>query len=162
MRRGSAGPAVNSFGPPWLLLPRTPANAIILDGIEELPPLRDGSYRDPYMEANAHPDLVEYLWEKLGPTLAEDCRCIAVSRPALARPDNGRIFAMATGTFLRLWLAEPDHSEARAAGYKSTWTSTSGRVTDIAAEMGTGWVFGRYSAQERKWILNSYAASADA
>ena len=153
---------MSSFGPPWRLLPRTPANSFILDGIEELPPRPDGSFRDPYMEAGAHPELVEYLWQKLGPTLAEDCRYIAVSRPALARPDNGRIFAMAAGTFLRIWLAEPDHAEALAEGFKSTWTWTSGRVTDIVAEMGTGWVFGRYSPLERKWILNSYSASADA
>ena len=152
---------MTSFDPQWRLLARTPANAVFLDELEPLPRHRDGSHREPYMEAGAHPDVVSYLWDKLNPLLPEDCRYIAVAKPVLARPDNGRIFAVASGTQWWIWLPELEHARALELGLKPDMTWFGGTITNLEELYGPGWLFGRYQPLVSDWVVTSYDCCAD-
>ena len=53
---------------------------------------------DPYMYSGAHTDIVERLWDQIGLSLPEDCRCRVGRSPALAHPRTGLILTVAMGT----------------------------------------------------------------
>jgi hypothetical protein len=126
---------------------------------EELPAIPSGRPRDPYLEQGCHPDVVGRIWDDLASHLPRDCRAQAKGRPVLAHPDSDRIFAFARGTSYALWLVPEDFEQARAAGAATSWTWAGGRVTDLAASAGQGWIWGRWYANEPSWMQRSYAAA---
>jgi hypothetical protein len=126
---------------------------------EELPPLRTGRPRDPYMSQGCHPDIVVRVWDLLGKKLPEDCRAQAKGKPVLAHPGSDRIFAVAHGTAYALWLTPDDFSKARRAGAATEMEWSGGSVTDLAERAGPGWIWGRWYADEPRWLLGAYAAS---
>ncbi len=127
---------------------------------EELPTIPSGRARDPYREQSCHPDVVGRIWDDLGGQLPRDCRAQAKGRPVLAHPDSDRIFAFARGTSYALWLVPEDFVQARGAGAATSWTWAGGRVTDLEASAGQGWIWGRWYADEPEWLRRSYGAAA--
>jgi len=112
------------------------------------------------MEAGSHPDCVERVWNRLGDTLPEDCKFLVAGRPVLAHPSSGFVFAMPFGTQYALWLPEPEHAQALAAGLLPAMTWSPGHRTDLVAELGDGWLFGKFEQQEVAWLAAAYAAAA--
>ena len=147
----------------WRELAKNRANRKVFDRYEnvQLPPPEAGREWSPYWHAGSHPDCVERVWNTLGDTLPEDCKFLALGRPVLAHPRSGFVFAMPYGTAYALWLPEPQHNAARAAGLRATHSWSTGPPTDIADELGEGWLFGAWDAREVEWVKAAYAAAAD-
>lgn len=154
--------------PKWRELERRPVNARFfdrLDAPEKLSPnpaerLMSGPLElDPYMNAGSHPDCVQRVWDDIGATLPEDCRFVVRGHAVLAHPISGFVFAMPYGTQYALWIPEPEHAEAVAAGLVPTNTWSTGESTDLAAELGDGWLFGQYKVEELPWVAAAYVAA---
>ena len=75
---------------------------------------KPGDVKDPYYELGTHPDVVEHLWDRLGPALPEDCRCVVLGAVALAQPRSGVVMALGLGTNYALRLTPEDFLDARA------------------------------------------------
>lgn len=126
---------------------------------EELPAIPSGRTRDPYLEQGCHPDVVGRIWDDLGAHLPCDCRAQAKGRPVLAHPGSGRIFAFTRGTAYALWLVPEDFVRAQTAGAATSWTWAGGRITDLAVSAGPGWIWGRWYADEPRWVDRAYNAT---
>ena len=148
----------------WRNLERCPANEVVFahwDRPEHTwPPDPLGTQRNPYLHAGSHPDCVERVWDGLGETLPEDCRFLVLGRPVLAHPMSGVVFAMPYGTSYAIRIPRPQHAEAAAAGLMPTTTWSGGSVTNLEAEFGTGWLFGRFADDEVAWIAAAFAAAS--
>ena len=125
---------------------------------DELPPLKSGRPRDPYVNQGCHPDVVTRLWDELGKELPRDCRAQAQGKPVLAHAETDRIIAVAHGTAYALWLVPADYAYALKAGAGTVMTWSGGTVTDLADRAGTGWVWGRWHADEPLWLQHAYLA----
>ncbi|MGA2033266.1 MAG: hypothetical protein ABSG68_13490, partial [Thermoguttaceae bacterium] len=81
------------------------------------------SPRDPYWNLGSHPEAVERVWDQLGSTLPEDCRCIVYGTPGLVAPRSGILIAKAFGTAYVLRVPRGIVAEATQAGCetKKTW-----------------------------------------
>jgi hypothetical protein len=119
---------------------------------EELPSLRNGRPRDPYLSQGCHPDIVVRVWDELGSELPLDCRAQAKGKPVLAHPETDRIFAISHGTAYGLWLTPPDFVVAVRAGATTTMTWSGGSVTDLAQRAGSGWIWGKWFKEEPLWV----------
>jgi hypothetical protein len=143
------------------------ANAGLIRYLEESrfgaqPPLScsPDSVKDPYYTLGTHPDLVERLWDQLGSVLPEDCRWVLHGTPVLIHPHSRVAFAFATGTLsYALRLAQPEFLEALEAGAQRIHTYPNGSVLDLA-NIGDGWVFGRWLPDEPRWCLAAYEDAA--
>ncbi len=111
------------------------------------------SPRDPYMNLGSHPDIVEHLWDQLGPVLTHDCRCIVFGTPGLVAPRSGILLAKAFGTQFILRIPREVMGEALRAGAKTKMTWGPNHVTDLVQEYGDDWIFGHWSKQEPEWLL---------
>jgi len=133
-------------------LPVSAVNQRLYDYLEELPP-----GRDPYWGASSHPDVVEFVWDRLGAVLPAEARRLFKQRPVLCHPTSGRVLAIPWGTAYAIWLAPGCWEEA--ADYSTAQTWSSGRITDLAEALGDpGWRFGRLRLeQERDWLAKSFA-----
>lgn len=125
---------------------------------EELPPLRTGRPRDPYMSQGCHPDIVERVWDDLGQKLPRDCRAQAKGKPVLAHPDSDRIFAACHGTAYALWLTPDDFVNASRAGASTLMRWSAGSTTDLVERAGSGWIWGRWFEDEPRWIRHAYVS----
>jgi hypothetical protein len=126
---------------------------------DELPPLKSGRPRNPYMNQGCHPDVVTRVWDALGKELPRDCRAQAKGRPVLAHPDTDRIIAVARGTAYALWLTPDDHAAAVSAGAQTSMAWSGGSVTDLAEQAGKGWIWGAEYADEPQWLQHAYVAA---
>lgn len=90
---------------------------------------------DPWFGLGVHPDIIEQLW-KLDGALPGRCRWLVWGHPALVRPDNGVIFAVAIGT---LGIAARLPPEGRG-GLPTTHPLGFGRDYDLAPA-GPAWRF---------------------
>jgi hypothetical protein len=115
--------------------------------------------RDPVMHLGSHPDIVEHVWDELGPVMQQDSRCIVFGTPALVAPRSGIILAHAFGTQYVLRIPREAVGEALQCGAKTKVTWAGGQVTDIAQEYGDDWIFGCRLAQEPAWLLAVYNAA---
>lgn len=114
------------------------------------------SVRQPYERLGVHPDLVRRLWNELTRDLPESCQWIVYHRPALVSPKSGVIFGFALGTMCYgLRLDAFTHDAALETGATDSYVFGSGR-TIWSHELGTGWVFGRWLANEPKWCLAAF------
>jgi hypothetical protein len=123
---------------------------------EELPPLKTGRPRDPYLEQGCHPDLVSRVWSELGRALPRDCRAQAKGKPVLAHPETDRIIALAHGTAYALWLTPDDLPAARERGAQTVMVWSGGSQTDLAERAGPGWLWGRWYEDESRWVQHAY------
>ena len=117
---------------------------------------------DPYMGAGSHPEIVERLWDQIGPLLPADCRCRVGRNPALAHPRTGLILAVAMGTQYALRLPLRASQLALAAGAKTTTVWGVKNHFDLGATFGTDWVFGAWLKQEPEWCRLVYDAEGAA
>lgn len=121
------------------------------------PPHADGRPRDPFLEEGGHPDCVERVWKVLAAALPFDGRLQALGAPVLADPSTGEVWALPIGTAYALRLTGSAHEEAVAAGLRPVHRWGSGAVTDVEEELGAGWLFGAWKAEEVDWLRTSAA-----
>ena len=126
---------------------------------EESPPPPGRREADPYMGQGCHPEVVTRVWDELGGELPHDCRAQAKGKPVLAHPESDRIIALAHGMAYALWLTPGDHAAALQAGASTVMTWSGGSVTDLAERAGTGWIWGRWYANEPSWLQRAYVAA---
>jgi hypothetical protein len=104
----------------------------------------------------AHPDVVEHLWKTLNGALPADGRILLAGGAAVANPRSGELVAVALGTQYAVRLSPAAFDEAVGRGHETAHTFGSvGRSLDLATTFGARWVFGRYDADERRWIAES-------
>jgi len=107
-----------------------------------------GEVADPYQGCGSHPDVVEWLWDRLGASLGKKARAVICGTPALLDPRTGILLAVALGTI----YAVRARGGMVPPGYASTHTYSGGETLDLAAIAGAGWVFGRYEKAEAEWL----------
>jgi hypothetical protein len=105
-----------------------------------------------------HPDIVERVWDELGKSLPEDCRCLVYGRPALVHPGRGVVIAVCYGTQYCLRIPQDCLPEALDAGATVTTTWSGGGEMNVQEEFGPDWVFGNFSGKERAWLKAVYRA----
>ncbi|MEI9963123.1 MAG: hypothetical protein WDM76_19030 [Limisphaerales bacterium] len=114
------------------------------------------SVPNPYSGCGCHPDIVEYLWDKIGKTLPADCGSLVYGNPALVQPKSGIILAIGSGTSYRLRLPGLLGIEAVKKGAKTQMKWSTGDFTDIQKEYGEDWVFGAFLPEELVWCKQVY------
>lgn len=113
---------------------------------------------DPYLSAGCHPEIVERLWDQIGPALPSDCRCLVYGTPALVVPPSGIILAIGMGTQYGLRLPGAPGQMALEAGARTTTTWGVNRVMDIQESLGPDWLFGCWKSDELVWCNQAYDA----
>lgn len=113
---------------------------------------------DPYCNCGSHPDVVERVWDQIGPALPLDSRCLLYGTPALVHPKSGVVLAVCYGTQYALRIPVDALGEALKAGARTTIQWSSGGATDIRHEFGPDWIFGLYLVQELQWCRTVYEA----
>jgi hypothetical protein len=114
------------------------------------------SVPDPYSGCGCHPDIVEYIWDKLGKALPADCRGLVYGTPGLVQPKSGVILALGNGTQYNLRLPGLLGTEALKRGAKIEMKWSTGDSTDIQKEYGEDWVFGAFLPEELVWCKKVY------
>jgi hypothetical protein len=110
----------------------------------------------PYMSQGSHPDIVERVWNVIGPSLPTDCRCLVYGTPALVHSKSGIILAFCNGTQYCIRLADQHIEEALRAGAKTYTKWTDGGDMDTQRELGANWVFGHWLDCETEWCRIVY------
>ena len=142
---------------------RRPSNAAVWGFLgPELPPLRSGRPRDPYLEADCHPDAVSHVWDKLGGALSDDCRALLKGRPVLAHPTSQAVLAFAYGTGYALLVPLPERQRAIEVGLSPVMRWSVGSPTDLAKHLGHQWLFGHWRPEELAWCQQACAEAAEA
>ena len=114
------------------------------------------SVADPYMKEGSHPDVVERVWDVIGRSLPQDCRCLVYGTPALVHPHTGIIIAFCNGTTYCLRLPEQLIDEALKAGARTYTKWTGGGDMDTQRDLGADWVFGWWLDDELDWCRQAY------
>ena len=114
------------------------------------------SVMKPYMEQGSHPDVVERVWDVIGPSLPHDCRCLVYGTPALVHPRTGIILVFCNGTTYCIQLTEQLVDKALKAGAKTYTKWTNGDDMDTQRELGPNWVFGQWLEDELEWCHKVY------
>jgi hypothetical protein len=108
----------------------------------------------------AHPDVVAWLWDRLGAALPARGERLVAGGAALIDPNSGVILAAALGTSYAIRLSGVALAAARADGYASAHHFTTvDRTLDLAATFGEGWLFGRFDDREPAWLAESAGAA---
>jgi hypothetical protein len=116
------------------------------------------SVADPYYNCGCHPDIVEWLWDKIAPALPGQCRFLVFGTPALVHPPSGLVFALGLGTQYGLRLADPLLAEAIRRGARTQNRWSSGEVMDITQDLGPDWCFGAWAREEAEWCRTAWFA----
>ena len=114
---------------------------------------------NPYYRCGCHPDIVERLWDQIGPALPADCRALVHGIPALVQPQSGVILATGLGTQYGVRVPLDLIADAIRAGAKTTTTWSGGATMDIQQSLGVDWLFGGWRAEELHWGRILYEAT---
>src|SRR5262249_11838971 len=102
-------------------------------------------------------DILERVWDQLGPELPQDCRCLLYGTPSLVHPVSGVVLAVCYGTQYCLRLPKSVLiSTAWREGARTSMMWTLGGRTNIRKEFGRDWIFGCWSAKEIEWCQAVY------
>ena len=115
-----------------------------------------GSVPDPYLCQGSHPDIVQRVWDDLGEVLPAKCRCLVYGTPALVHDRSGIVLAICNGTQYNLRLTAGDFREAIAKGAATRTRWSTGEEMDSLTVLGTGWIFGGWFADEKRWCSATY------
>ncbi len=114
------------------------------------------SVSDPYMSQGSHPDVVDYVWNKLGKALPLDCRCLVYGTPALVQPATGILLAFCLGTQYGLRLLPHRMDDALKLGAKTSTTWAGGTTTNTFQAFGADWIFGGWKSAELDWCSETF------
>jgi hypothetical protein len=123
-----------------------PSNLSAPPGVHDL-------HRNPL---GTHPDVLDRLWKELTVKLPEPCAWVVYGKPVLVHPSTGVVFGFAGGTLVyALRLPDETCREALEAGATRVHAYGTGERLDLA-DLGPGWVLGRWLAAEPEWCLAAY------
>jgi hypothetical protein len=112
---------------------------------------------DPYYKAGTHPEIVEWLWERLGKGLPPESRCLVYGKPCLVQPVSGILLAIGYGTQYLVRLLEADMASALAADCVRVCRWGGGTPdTNAGEEFGPDWVFGSFAQKMPRWLHAAY------
>jgi hypothetical protein len=117
-----------------------------------------GDGAQPYLGAGSHPDVVERLWDRIGPAAGEDCRALVFGAPAPVHPASGVVLGVALGTSYALRLMAADLQAAVAAGAELVheYTVPRGTVLDLPHGFRSDWAFGSWNDDEPSRFARSF------
>jgi hypothetical protein len=110
----------------------------------------------PYTNQGSHPEVVERVWDVIGSSLPEDCRCLVYGTPALVHPKTGIILIFCNGTSYCVRLTVQLIKIALSAGAKTYQKWTYSGDMDTQRELGPYWIFGFWNKSEIKWCRKVY------
>ena len=120
----------------------------------------------PYVNLGTHPDTVKRLWDELTVLLPANSNWVVCGMPVLAHPSTGVIFGFATGLLTYALCLPPEaFAQAPESGAKRVLHYPAYPELDITAstlnldDLGDGWVFGNWQAEEMRWCLSAYEFS---
>ena len=142
--------------------PNNPANHPVLDALREaaeharpLTPMSEAG--DPYYEAGSHPDIVEFMWERLSKKFPDECRCLVYGRPSVIQPVSGVVLAVGMGTQYCLRVLHESLDEAASHGCTPMHRWAGGEtVTDLSGMYGENWIFGSLGNESIRWFHATY------
>jgi len=112
---------------------------------------------DAYLSLGSHPDIVERVWNALGP--GASWRLVVLGTPALVDPEAGTVLAVALGTSYWLRLTRDDLAVALAAGARQTHRyGLDPNDFDASETFGATWVHGSWDEREPGWVLATSTA----
>jgi hypothetical protein len=104
-----------------------------------------------------HPDIVDYLWDRLAVALPRGACWLVAGTPALVLPSSGVVVAVGLGTEYALRLPPAEHAAALAAGGKLVHEYRGAGATLDLRDVGPDWVFGCWDAREPEWLATAGA-----
>jgi hypothetical protein len=111
------------------------------------------------LHLGTHPDVVDWLWDRLDAALSTSARWIVYDGPALVHPVSGVLLAAGIGTQYALRLQPDDRAAAEADGFELAHAfRTVGTQLDLPSTFGSDWIFGRFDGREPDWLRASYEA----
>ena len=112
---------------------------------------------DPYYRAGSHPEIVGWLWDRLGEGRPPESRCLVYGRPCLVQPVSGVLLAIGYGTQYLVRLLEADMPAALAADCERVhrWGGDAPDM-DAVEELGPDWAFGSFAKEMREWAQAAY------
>ncbi len=114
------------------------------------------SVADPYLCQGSHPDIVQWVWDRLGATVPLDCRCLIYGTPGLVHNRTGIVIAICNGTRYNLRLTADDFQAAMSKGASTRIRWSAGEEMDCLVELGKNWIFGGWFKEEEQWCRNTY------
>ena len=114
------------------------------------------SVPDPYLCQVSHPDIVQRVWDELGPLLPAECRSLVDGTPAIVHNRTGIVIAICNGTQYNLRLTTVGFREAIARGARTRIRWSTGEEMDSLAVLGADWIFGGWFKEEEQWCRDSY------
>lgn len=121
-------------------------------------PREEAAYYPPLSQLRTHPDVLAHLWKEVGSQLPKEAGRWVEGVFCLVSA-AGRVVAYGWGSGYALWVPESRRAQAEAAGLEPVKHWTAGHSTDLAADLGEGWLWGRFRGDESAWIAEAAAAS---
>jgi len=110
----------------------------------------------PYTTYGSHPGVVKVVWDVIGSSLPEDCRCLIYGTPALVHPKIGVILAFCNGMAYCVRLSKNLMFKARIIGAETYTKWSDGSDMDTKRDLGDYWVLGFSRKYLVKWCPRVY------
>ncbi len=111
----------------------------------------------PYLRIGSHPDVVQLLWDQLGPALPEDCRAVVPGSPALVHLPAASCWHWGSARSTVCVWASWRKKRCRQVR-ESKFYAVNLPPFNIRRGLGDDWVHGRWLQQELDWCRSAYAA----
>jgi hypothetical protein len=91
-------------------------------------PREEAAFYPSWGQLTTHPEILEYVWTKLGSEIPAQCARFVHGTAALVHDRSGIVLAFGWGTTYGLRLPNPQREEALAAGQKRSRNGAGGRL----------------------------------
>jgi hypothetical protein len=118
---------------------------------------RDETWKDPYWQHGSRPEIVEWVWDKLGSGLLVDCRFFLYGTPALVTPQSGVVLAVAWGTSYLIRVPPLASAKAIQLSAEIVRALTPKGAINPSEAFGEEWVYGLCREEEIEWCRGVYA-----
>ena len=119
-------------------------------------PLDEPAYYPPIERLTTHPDLIDRVWKTLGGAIPPSCARFVHGVACLVQDRSGIVLAFGWGTEYALRLPPTELDKAILDGASPVMRWAGGDVTDLSAELGPDWVWGKYADAEPQWVAAAY------
>ena len=125
------------------------------------------TFKDPYMQFGAHPDLVSHFWDDITQDIPEECAWFVYDTHVLVHPVSGIVFGYCGGTHTYAFrLPANIHAGAIERGAETVRKHSSGCLgigasKEDLTKIGADWVFGRFFDEEKVWCVHAYTYAGE-
>ena len=117
-------------------------------------PREEAAYYPPMSQLTTHPDVLQHVWKTVGARLPREAARWVEGVPCLVTA-AGRVIAFGWGQGYALWVPEGRRADAEQEGLAPVKSWTGGHVTDLAADLGPGWLWGQFRGDEAAWMAEA-------